>query len=146
MAMCDRYPARWLTCGASGVVGWGLPAAAAVRSQYPHRPVILLTGDGAATFTIAELETAARQRLPYVCIVADDQAWGIVVSGARQRRQVPVAAELGPIRFDQVAEAFGAHGRRIEDPAALPAAIAAGLAADRPTLLHVPIVLGGPAD
>ncbi len=146
MAMCDRYPMRWMTCGASGVVGWGIPSAMAVRSLYPDQPILLLSGDGSATFTIAELEAATRQKLPFVCVVADDSAWGIVISMSRRRGSVPVGAKLGSIRFDQVAEGFGARGVRIEDPKKLPAAIQEGFKADRPTLIHVPIAHGGPTD
>jgi acetolactate synthase-1/2/3 large subunit len=146
MAMCDRYPARWMTCGASGVVGWGIPAAIAVRSLYPKNPVLLLSGDGSATFTIAELEIAARQRLPFVCVVADDRAWGVVISMSRRRGSVPVGAKLGPIQFAKVAQGFGARGVLIKDPKKLPAAIKEGFSADRPTLIHVPIAGGGPTD
>lgn len=146
MVVCDRYPSRWLTCGASAVVGWGLPAAAAARTVYPSAPILLLSGDGAATFTIAELEAHARQRLPYVCVIADDQAWGIVISGHRRRASDAVAAELGPIDFVRVAEGFGAIGRRAETPAELAEAIRHGFAADRPTVIHAPIARGGPAD
>ncbi len=146
MAMCDRYPARWMTCGASGVVGWGIPAAIAVRSLYPRNPVLLLSGDGSATFTIAELEAASRQKLPFVCVVADDRAWGVVISMSRRRGSVPVGAKLGPIQFAKVAQGFGARGVLIKDPKELPAAINEGFSADRPTLIHVPIAGGGPTD
>jgi acetolactate synthase-1/2/3 large subunit len=146
MAMADRYPERWITCGASGVIGWGIPGAMAVRSLYPEEPILVLSGDGSATFTIAELETATRQGLPFVCVVADDRAWGIVVSNMRKMGKPMVGAKLGPIRFDQVAQGFGACGLRIEDPRELPQAIREGFRADRPTLIHVPIRIGGPSD
>jgi len=146
MALCERYPARWMTCGASGVVGWGIPAAIAVRSLFPQAPVLLLSGDGSATFTIAELEAASRQRLPFVCVVADDSAWGIVISMSRRRGTAPVGAKLGPIQFAKVAQGFGARGVLIKDPEQLPAAIREGFSADRPTLIHVPIAGGGPTD
>ncbi|MBI2297335.1 MAG: thiamine pyrophosphate-binding protein [Armatimonadetes bacterium] len=146
MAMCDRYPARWLTCGASAVVGWGIPAAGAARAAYPEAPILLVSGDGASTFTIAELECHARQRLPYVCVIADDQAWGIVISGHKRRRSDAVGAELGAIDFAKVAEGFGAIGRRAETPEELEAAIRDGFQADRPVMIHAPIALGGPAD
>ena len=146
MALCDRYPARWMTCGASGVVGWGIPSAMAVRSLYPEDPILLLSGDGSAAFTIAELEAATRQKLPFVCVVADDSAWGIVISMSRRRRAVPVGATLGRVRFDQVAEGLGARGVRIEDIRKLGPAIQEGFKADRPTLIHVPIAHGGPTD
>jgi len=79
-------------------------------------------------------------------VVADDSAWGIVISMSRRRRSIPVGAKLGPIRFDQVAEGFGARGIRIEDPKNLPAAIQEGFKSDRPTVIHVPIAHGGPTD
>ena len=146
MAMADRYPEKWITCGASGVIGWGIPGAMAVRSLYPEEPILVLSGDGSATFTIAELETATRQGLPFVCVIADDEAWGIVVSNMRKMRKPMVGAKLGPIRFDQVAEGFGARGLRIEDPRELPQTIREGFRADRPTLIYVPIKTGGPSD
>jgi acetolactate synthase-1/2/3 large subunit len=146
MAMCDRYPARWMTCGASGVVGWGIPAAIAVRSLSPKNPVLLLSGDGSVTFTIAELEAASRQKLPFVCVVADDSAWGIVISMSRRRGSIPVGAKLGPIQFAKVAQGFGAQGILVKDPKQLPEAIKEGFSADRPTLIHVPIAGGGPTD
>jgi len=147
MAMADRYPERWMTCGRSAVIGWGVPTAAAVRAHYPEAPVILLSGDGSATFTIAELECAARQKLPFVAIIADDAAWGIVLSGIRQSGSASVAAELGPVDYVKVAEGFGCNGIRVDDPAAIAGAIGQGLAETGvPTLLHIPIVTGGPAD
>jgi acetolactate synthase-1/2/3 large subunit len=148
MALCDRYPGHWLTCGASGVVGWGLPGAMGAKLAYPDRPVILLSGDGAFTFTVAELECATRHRLPFVIVLADDQAWGIVVSGQQKRygEDGILASRTGPIRYDLVAQGFGANGVRVERPEEIGPAIQKGLAADRPTLIHVPIRTGGPAD
>jgi acetolactate synthase-1/2/3 large subunit len=46
----------------------------------------------------------------------------------------------------KLAEAFGALGLRVERPEDLAPAIQRGLAADRPTLIHVPIAIEGPAD
>lgn len=144
--LLDRSPGHWVTCGASGVVGWGLPGAAAARALYPDRPVILLSGDGAFTFTVAELECAARQGLPFVAVVADDERWGISVSGHVQHYGEPLYSTLGPMRLDQVAEGFGCHGVRIDSKEGLVPALQEALAADRPTVIHVPIVPGSPAD
>jgi thiamine pyrophosphate-dependent acetolactate synthase large subunit-like protein len=105
-----------------------------------------LSGDGSATFTIAELESAVRQNLPFVCVVADDSAWGIVISMCRRQSVAAVGAKLGEIRFDQVAKGFGARGVRVEDPKGLLTAIREGFKAHRPTVIHVPIAHGGPSD
>ncbi|MGQ9630646.1 MAG: thiamine pyrophosphate-binding protein [bacterium] len=148
MALCDGYPPNWLTCGASGVVGWGLPGAIAAKLAHPERPVMLLSGDGAFTFTIAELECAVRHRTPFVVVLADDRAWGIVVSG-QEKRYGPegvLASRMGPIRYDLVAEGFGAAGIRVERPEEIGPAVERGLKADRPTVIHVPISTLGPAN
>ena len=126
-------------------------ATAIVKDQGPgHRPdpVILLSGDGAFTFTPAELECATRQGLPFVVVLADDQAWGIVVSGQSRRYGADnmCGCQLGPIRYDQLAESLGCIGVRIEAPGEIGPAIERGLKADRPTVVHVPIATGGPAD
>jgi acetolactate synthase-1/2/3 large subunit len=140
----NRLPSHWVTCGASGVVGWGLPGAMAARALYPDRPVILLSGDGSFTFTIAELECAARQNLPLVAVVADDQQWGISVSVHEQQYGAPLYSMLGPTRLDQVAEGFGCRGVRVEQKSELVSALRSALRDDRPTVLHVPVVPSSP--
>lgn len=142
----DRYPGHWVSCGASGAIGFGLPAAMAARLAFPDRPVILISGDGSLTFGIAELETASRQGLPFVALVADDQAWGITLAGQTLQYGHGTTSELGPIRFDQLAEALGARGVRVSQATEIEPAIRAGLALDRPTLIHVPVVRSSPAD
>ena len=145
--LCDRYPGHWLTCGASGVIGYGIPGAMAARLLYPDRPIILISGDGSLTFTPAEFETASRQNLGFTAIVADDRAWGIVLAGHQQRYGEPITSELGPIRFDLMAEAFGAQGVRVERAGGLLPAIQRALGSNlRPTLIHVPVVRSSPAD
>jgi acetolactate synthase-1/2/3 large subunit len=143
--LLDRYPGHWVTCGASGVVGWGLPGALAAKALYPDRPVVLLSGDGAFTFTVAELECASRQKLPFVAVVADDELWGISVTGQVKQHGQPLYSALGPTRLDLVAEGFGCRGVRVGSKEELVPALREALTADRPTVLHVPIVPGSPA-
>lgn len=148
MALADCYPSRWLTCGASAVVGWGLPGAIGAKLAYPKRPVLLLTGDGAFGFTIAELETSVKHSAPFVIVLADDRAWGIVVSGQRAAYGPDgiLASRLAEVDYAKLAEAFGAIGVRADTSEQLSKAIKKGLAADRTTLIHVPIAILGPAD
>lgn len=142
--LIDRYPGRWVTCGASGVVGWGLPGALAAAAVYPD-PVILLSGDGSFTFTVAELECASRQGLRFVAVVADDQQWGISVTWHLRNHGRPLHSILGPTRLDKVAEGFGCCGMRVDRKEELIPALRKALSADRPTVIQVPIVPGSPA-
>jgi acetolactate synthase-1/2/3 large subunit len=141
MLLFDRHPAHWFTCGASGVVGWGLPGAVAAKRARPDHPLLLLSGDGAAGFTIAEIETALRFGTPYVAVIAHDGAWGIVSDGQPEDRCV--ASHFGEIRYDRVAKALGAEGVYIEDPAQLGPSIERGLASDSVVIIHVPTQLAG---
>jgi acetolactate synthase-1/2/3 large subunit len=143
-ALADRYPGHWLTCGRSGVVGWGIGGAMAARLVYPGRPVILLAGDGAFTFNVADLECAARQNLPFVAVVADDQGWGITRLGHLEKFGEPIASSLGPIAIDRLAEALGARGIRIREPGQIAPAIREALDGGRLTVIQVPITGGNP--
>jgi thiamine pyrophosphate-dependent acetolactate synthase large subunit-like protein len=50
-----------------------------------------------------------------------------------------VATELGPIDVAALAGAFGARGVRVDDDAAFEPALLEALAADRPTVIHLPL-------
>ncbi|MBI3921866.1 MAG: thiamine pyrophosphate-binding protein [Armatimonadetes bacterium] len=141
---CDRYPGSYLTCGASAVVGFGIAGAFASKVGHPDRPVVLLSGDGSITFTIAELECAARQNVPFVVLLADDESWGIAELGHIKELGRAISSTLGPVRFDLVAQGFGCHGVRISHAREIAPALSEGLRSDKPTLIHVPIVGGIP--
>jgi len=141
MILWDRHPSFWQTCGTSGVVGWGIPGAIAAKLSRPDHPVLLLSGDGSAGFTLADIETAIRHKTPYVAVVASDSAWGIVAEEFEERCRAGSA--LGEIRFDKVAQAVGARGVYIDHGSQLGPAIEEGLRLDTVTVIHVPICLGG---
>lgn len=140
----ERYPGHWLTCGRSGVVGWGLGGAMAARLARPQSPVVLLSGDGAFTFTVAELECAVRQKLPFVAIVADDQAWGITKVGHEQEYGKAIASALGPIDFVKLAQSLGAQAKTVKDPTMLAKEVRKAIQSNDVMVLHVPIQGGNP--
>jgi len=141
MVLFDRHPAHWFTCGASGVVGWGIAGAIAAKRARPDHPLLLLSGDGAAGFNVTDIETALRFHTPFCMVVAHDGAWGIVVDGQPDDRRV--ASVVGEIRYDRLCQALGGRGVYIQDPSELTPAIEAGLAADTVTVIQVPTQLAG---
>jgi acetolactate synthase-1/2/3 large subunit len=142
--LCDRYPGTWLTCGRSGVVGWGIGGAMGARLAFPDRPVVLLSGDGAFTFNAADLECGVRQRLPFVAIVADDQGWGITRHGHMSQFGKAISSGLGPIAFAQLGESLGAKGVTALTPQSITVEIERAFGTGEVTVIHVPIVGGNP--
>jgi len=134
-----RGPRQVLWTSNAGHLGTGLPFAIGARLACPDRPVYCVSGDSAFRFNIQELETAARYRLPIVCIVAVDGAWGM--EKAAQRRSWGREAEWfgidhTPIRYDRVAEAMGCDGAYVETADELAAALDRLPDGDRPAVIH----------
>lgn len=127
-----------------GHLGTGLPyAVGAALATGGQRPVMLLTGDSAFMFHISELETAVRKKLPIVCVVSTDYAWGLEV-GVYRRMLGPQSPETEAhwgegVRFDQIAKGFGAYGEYVEREEDIAPAIARALASGGPAVIQVPV-------
>jgi thiamine pyrophosphate-dependent acetolactate synthase large subunit-like protein len=125
-----------------GHLGTGLPyAVGASIADGGKRPVMLLTSDSSFMFHIAELETAARQKLPLVCVVGVDNQWGLEV-GVYKRTFDQPSPQPGvhwskDVRFDKIAEGFGCHGEYVEKEAEIGAAIKRAYASGRTAVVHV---------
>lgn len=90
------------------------------------------------------MECAVRQKLHFVAIVADDQAWGITKTGHERQFGEAISSTLGPIAFDRLAESLGARGVIAKTPEALRVEIQRGLAERQVTVIHAPVVGGNP--
>lgn len=127
-----------------GHLGTGLPyAIGASVADGGKRPVMLITGDSAFLFHIAELETASRLNLPLVCVVAVDYSWGLEV-GVYKRTFGTGSRETGGhwsdnTRLDRVAEGFGCYGEYVEKETEIGPAINRAYASGRPGVIHVVI-------
>src|SRR5437660_272615 len=71
-----RQAGRWLDPGPLGCLGVGAPFAIAAKSLYPERPVFVIQGDGSFGLNGMDFDTALRFKLPMVCVVGNDAAWG----------------------------------------------------------------------
>ena len=141
--LAEHYPERLLTCGASGVIGYGVPGAMAAKLAWPERRALLLTGDGSLGFCLPEFHSAVRQGIPFVAVVADDEAWGIVVCGQRKAGRPCAASQLGQLDWVKAVEGLGGRGVRVEQADQIAAAVEAGFASGVPTIIHVPLQIMG---
>ncbi len=132
---------RSLVNGVGGSIGASLPFALTSRLIEPAAPVFAVLGDGTFGFHMAEFETAARRKLPFVAVVGTDARWN-AEHNLQLRDYGPNRAhgcELLPARYDLVAAALGGHGELVESADALPGAIERSLASGKPACVNVMI-------
>ncbi|HOJ13095.1 MAG TPA: biosynthetic-type acetolactate synthase large subunit [Deltaproteobacteria bacterium] len=111
-------PRLFLTSGGLGTMGYGFPAAIGAQVAFPGRTVIDIAGDGSIQMNIQELATAVQYRLPVKVMIINNGYLGMVrqwqslfYKGRYSHTSMAVSPD-----FVKLAEAYGAHGIRVEDP------------------------------
>jgi acetolactate synthase-1/2/3 large subunit len=130
-------PGGWVRLGPLATIGAALPNGLALKLANPERPVVVITGDGALGFYIAELDSLVRHGLPVVVIVGNDAGWGL--ERELQGRGATVGCELRATRYDVVMEGFGGSGENITSAGEVRPAVERAFASGRPYLLNVNI-------
>ncbi len=147
-----RVPNTLLSTFKFGMLGAGIAQALGAAVARPGEPVCCIIGDGAMGFHPQEVETAVRNGLRVIFVVACDRQWGMVKMNQQfalkpiktliRKSLGPdetIKADLGEIRFDLLAQSMGAHGERVADPRELRAALERSLASGGPAVVHVDV-------
>jgi len=110
--MTARRAGGWLASTVLGHLGVGLPYAMGAKMAFPDARVVVMTGDGALGFSVMEMETAVRYKIPVVVVVANDAAFGVEVYYQQKwfGADRVVGTELTNTRWDLLAESLGGHG------------------------------------
>ena len=133
-----KRPGCWLDPGPYGCLGAGLGAAMAARIARPSSQVVLLLGDGAAGFSLMDVDSLVRQDLPVVMVCGNNSAWGLEKGPMQMLYGYDVAADLAPrTAYDEVVKALGGAGETVTDPRQIGAALDRAFAADVPYLVNV---------
>ena len=120
----------------SGSMGYGVPAAVAIKRLYPQRMVISLNGDGDFLMNGQEFATAVQYDLPIICIICDNASYGTI--RMHQERDFPGRVSATDLRnpdFAVYARAFGGFGITVERSAEFPAALQAAIQAGKPAII-----------
>jgi benzoylformate decarboxylase len=143
-ALLDLYPFRDrydYHGNASGGIGWGLPAAVGIQLAHPDRPVVALSGDGSAMYSIQALWTAAHLNLPVTFIITNNGGYRILRQRLRafhgSDTDIGMKLDKPEIDFAALAQSLGVTAERITEPDALRPALNAAMARSGPTLLDV---------
>lgn len=137
-AFWDAYEPKAYFCSSGlGVMGYALPAAIAAKLTLPERPVLALLGDGGFLRSVADLATAARERLPLVGIVFVDGTLGLSRVRQEQKRYAPAGVSLGTMDIPKLAESLGALATEVEDEEALRSALKDAVATTQLAIIAV---------
>jgi acetolactate synthase-1/2/3 large subunit len=137
-----NQPMQVMRWGMSSL-GCSIPWSIAAKLAHPGRQVVDFVGDGAFGFYAIELATACRYNAPVVWIVGNDAAWGYEVVWQKHAYNVEnnVACDLGFVRYDKIAEAFGGHGELVTRRDQLQPALRRAIASGKPAVVNVGIQL-----
>jgi acetolactate synthase-1/2/3 large subunit len=133
-----KRPGGWLDPGPYGCLGAGLGAAIAARLARPSSQVVLLLGDGAAGFSLMDVDTLVRHNLPIVMVMGNNSAWGLEKGPMQMLYGYDVIADLGQrTPYDEVVRALGGAGETVTDPRQVGPALDRAFAAGVPYLVNV---------
>jgi len=133
-----RQPGGWLDPGPYGCLGTGLGYAIAARIARPASQVVLLLGDGAAGFSLMDVDTLVRHGLPVVMICGNNGMWGLEKHPMQALYGYDVAADLQPgCRYDQVVTALGGGGELVTQPPDIGPALRRAFESGVPYLVNV---------
>jgi acetolactate synthase-1/2/3 large subunit len=122
----------------SATMGYGVPAAVAMKRLFPDRPVIAVAGDGDFLMNGQEFATAAQYDLPIICIVLDNASYGSIRLSQEQAYPGRTSAtDLKNPDFAAYARAFGGFGATVERTEDFAAAFEACEASGLPSIIHV---------
>lgn len=138
-----NYPARQqntvLLDNALATMGAGLPSAMASAMVYPDRKVMAICGDGGFMMNSQEMETAVRLGLNLTVLILNDGSYGMIRWKQANMGFADFGLTYGNPDFVKYAEAYGAHGYRVESAAHLPELLAKTLAAPGVHLIDCPV-------
>ncbi len=136
-----QRPRQWLTSGALGTMGFGLPAAIGAALACPDRRVVCFSGDGSFLMNVQELATAVEQNVNVKIVLMNNSSLGLV----HQQQDLFYGKRFFASRYEKqvdfvsIARAFGMKAFDLAagwDPLRT---LARALRHDGPCLIHAPI-------
>ena len=148
-------PRSFISSGGLGTMGYGFPAAIGAKIGMPDKQVICIAGDGSFQMNIQELATIAKNKIPVIIVILNNQYLGMVrqwqelffdkryaETCLRRQKGCPAdcsspgedCPEMIP-NFAQVAAGYGINGKRITEHDQVKSALQEALASNEAFLL-----------
>ncbi len=125
--------------GLFGCLGTGIPFGMAAKLANPGKKVVVINGDGAFGFNSMEFDTAVRHDIPFVCVVNNDCAWGMIKHGQEMTlgKDRLSCSELGTRRYEKMVEGLGGHAEFVTKDEEIIPAIKRALNSGKPACVNV---------
>ena len=125
--------------GQFGCLGTGVPFAIAAKAARPDKQVVVINGDGSFGLNAMEFCTAVRHGLPFVCIINNDRAWGMIKHGQEicYGDDRIIGSELGVVHYERMVEGLGGYGELVEKDEDIIPAVKRALASGKPACINV---------
>jgi thiamine pyrophosphate-dependent acetolactate synthase large subunit-like protein len=99
-------PDMSMTMGAGAAVKEGVGC----QEPYKGAPVLCFTSDAGIAYSMFELDTCLKYKIPVITLVYNNNSWGMWPSAARSSRSMHMYLFQENLRYDQLAQGMGAHG------------------------------------
>ena len=135
-----KAPGLWLDPGPLGSLGVGVGFALAAKNVAPQREVVALFGDGSFAMTGFDMQTAIRDKTPFIAIVGNNSYMNQIRFGQIQKygtKRGNVGNYLGDVHFEKFAEMLGVYGEAVHDPAEIRPALERARAAGTCAVINV---------
>jgi acetolactate synthase-1/2/3 large subunit len=134
-------PRTFISSGGLGTMGFGFPAAIGAQVAFPDRLVIDVAGDGSIQMCIQELATAVCYGLPVKIVILNNGYLGMVRQWQElfyAKNYCATCLDVAP-DFVKLAEAYGAAGFRVTDPAQVESVLTEAFALPKAVIVDVVI-------
>ena len=123
---------------AHGALGYSMAAAVGAHFGRPQAKIVAVMGDGSFGFTVGELETICRLKIPLAMIVLSNASFGWIKAGQKSGfGERYFSVDFARTDHAAVASAFGVKSYRVEDPAKLGETLRLAIEANEPVLVDV---------
>ena len=143
MWMARLYPTYWpntfLVSNGLSTMGFAVPGALGVKLACPHRRVLAVMGDGGFLMNSQEIETALREKIPFVILVWVDGSYGLIKWKMEMQLKRSSHVDFGNPDFVKFAESFGAKGYFIQAADDLLPTLKQALAEDTVSVIACPV-------
>lgn len=93
------------------------------QAAYKGAPVLVVTGDAGMAYSLLELDTFVKYKLPVICVVYNNDCWGTFTMAASTPRALHMYLFQENLRYDKMAENLGTRGEYVRTPEDLRAAL-----------------------